>query len=369
MLVRSTKSPVAARQRVKLVWPLSSSKGTRTGLRRGISTTEILLVLAVVSCLLLVLQGASIPQSSLLPPSTSATRSAGEDQAPVGTLAINSAQSEVVTVALDGQLRVHDLKNRTCISEVQTRHGESRSICYSADDKQLLVGSGDGHVELWKFADDGATSTSFVAHQAEVSYARFSPDGTCFLTCGGDKSCTVWDTATLKPIFEMEPGPATVRQACFTSDGTRFITGDVRGNIKVWDLANHKLLKHYQAGDPRDAFRSNVVGLSVLSGDSKLLVAVRNGGLSILDLESGRQRRLLPTAERELISVSLAPSGKVIVSGSLDGHVDIWDIQSGKCLRTFEKAHSGAVNCVGISDNEKLIVSAGWDGQLKFWEM
>lgn len=368
MLVCTSKSRAAVRQRVKLAWPLTSSIGTRRGHRRGISTTEILLVLAVVTCLLLVLQGAAIPQSSLLPPATSATRGAGEDLSPVGTMAINSAQSEVVTVGMDGQLRIYDLKNRTCISEAQTQHGESRSICYSADDRQLLVGSGNGHIELWKFSEGGATSTSFLAHDTEVSTARFSPDGTCFLTCGGDRSCIVWDTATLKPIFEMERGPAIVRQACFTADGARIITGDVRGNVIVWNLANHKLVQRFQAGKPHDEFKSNVVGMSVLPGE-QLLVALRTGGLSIIDLESGHQRRLLPTSTRELISVGLSPSGKIIVSGSLDGHVEVWDIQSGECLRTIEKAHSGAVNCVGISDNEKLIVSAGWDGQLKFWEM
>ncbi|KJR40649.1 wd40 repeat, subgroup, partial [Candidatus Magnetoovum chiemensis] len=57
-----------------------------------------------------------------------------------------------------------------------------------------------------------------------------------------------------------------------------------------------------------------------------------------------------------------------IVSTSDDMTVKVWDVSTGRCLRTFE-GHEGAVISHDISYDSRYIVSASADFLVKLWEM
>ncbi|GAA6061123.1 hypothetical protein JCM10212_001723 [Sporobolomyces blumeae] len=61
-------------------------------------------------------------------------------------------------------------------------------------------------------------------------------------------------------------------------------------------------------------------------------------------------------------------SGHLILSGSLDTRIKLWDVyQSGKCLRTF-MGHSKAVNDVQFDNEGKGFLSSSFDRQMKLWD-
>jgi WD40 repeat protein len=58
----------------------------------------------------------------------------------------------------------------------------------------------------------------------------------------------------------------------------------------------------------------------------------------------------------------------IIVSGSYDRTIRLWDRESGIQLRVL-KGHMDHVMSVAISKNNKLIISAGRDLTIKVWEL
>ncbi|GAA5834596.1 hypothetical protein JCM5353_004615 [Sporobolomyces roseus] len=61
-------------------------------------------------------------------------------------------------------------------------------------------------------------------------------------------------------------------------------------------------------------------------------------------------------------------SGHLILSGSLDTRIKLWDVyQSGKCLRTF-MGHSKAVHDVQFDNNGAQFLSSSFDRQMKLWD-
>ena len=58
--------------------------------------------------------------------------------------------------------------------------------------------------------------------------------------------------------------------------------------------------------------------------------------------------------------------GEWYVSGSADKSVKVWHYDDGIPLQ-IGWGHSGRINCVTISPDEKCIVSAGQDGGLFIW--
>ena len=66
-------------------------------------------------------------------------------------------------------------------------------------------------------------------------------------------------------------------------------------------------------------------------------------------------------------AAAVSPGGKYIISGSEDNTIKLWELVTGKEVRTF-KGHSGWVWCVDFSPDGKYIISGSYDYTLKLWE-
>ncbi|KAJ3126450.1 26S proteasome non-ATPase regulatory subunit 12 [Nowakowskiella sp. JEL0407] len=71
---------------------------------------------------------------------------------------------------------------------------------------------------------------------------------------------------------------------------------------------------------------------------------------------------------REVYSVAISGDGNVIVTGSGDKAVKIWNARTGKVVRTLI-GHREAVVAVAISDDGSMIVSGSRDGYVKMWSV
>src|SRR5262249_23535946 len=67
-----------------------------------------------------------------------------------------------------------------------------------------------------------------------------------------------------------------------------------------------------------------------------------------------------------ITSASLSSDGKYLVSGGFDGTVRLWDVTTGRSIRAT-KGHQ-VVSAVAFSASGKLVVSGGHDGVVKMWD-
>ncbi len=65
--------------------------------------------------------------------------------------------------------------------------------------------------------------------------------------------------------------------------------------------------------------------------------------------------------------MSISKSGKIIVSGSHDKTIKIWDVYSGNNIKTLYTISN--VNSVYFSSDSKLIVSGSYDTTIKIWDV
>ena len=113
--------------------------------------------------------------------------------------------------------------------------------------------------------------------------------------------------------------------------------------------------------------------LRLLEGHSGLVTSVAVEGnvvvsgsldktIRVWDRESGKALRVLE-GHSEFVT-SVAVTGNVVVSGSIDETIRIWDRESGKMLRVLE-GHSDWVNSVAVTGN--LVVSGSDDKTIRIW--
>jgi WD domain, G-beta repeat/PQQ-like domain/WD40-like Beta Propeller Repeat len=162
------------------------------------------------------------------------------------------------------------------------------------------------------------------SHTGGVASTHFSPDGKLLVSGGGDKMIRIWNVADAKMLHECK-GPSSFTCAVRFSPDGKTIAGagyeSGQGNvIYLFDVATGK-------------------ALPTLPGHP-----------------SGGIRRIVFT-----------PDGKQLVSGGFDGTVRVWDLQTKKEVRQL-KVESGTVYSLSLSNDGKLLATAGRDG-LKVWDL
>jgi WD40 repeat protein len=111
-----------------------------------------------------------------------------------------------------------------------------------------------------------------------------------------------------------------------------------------------------------------VNAVAVTPDGKQAVSASEDKTLKVWDLGSGRGVRTLAGHSSWVHAVALMPNGKQAVSASEDKTLKVWELESGRELRTLQ-GNSNAVLDVAVSGDGRLAVSASWDKTLKVWEV
>ena len=68
-----------------------------------------------------------------------------------------------------------------------------------------------------------------------------------------------------------------------------------------------------------------------------------------------------------IAALAYSPNGKVIASGSEDSNIILWDVETGREVKTLI-GHTHLVNSLVYSIDGRTIISGSWDGTIKFWD-
>jgi WD40 repeat protein len=117
---------------------------------------------------------------------------------------------------------------------------------------------------------------------------------------------------------------------------------------------------------------SDGVAVITFSPDRSLLaMAGRNGSGRIWDIGGAARERCSFAGDTRFQSFAFAPNGRTLAAGSgaEDGRVRLLDI-SDKQPREIAslRGAKGAINCVAISPDSKLVAAGGEDRTLRVWE-
>jgi uncharacterized protein YjbI with pentapeptide repeats len=106
-----------------------------------------------------------------------------------------------------------------------------------------------------------------------------------------------------------------------------------------------------------------------ISPDGKTVASgSRDRSTKLWDMETGREIRSLIGHSDGVLSVAISPDGKILASGSADRSIKLWDIKTGREIRSLI-GHSDGVLSVAISPDGKTVASGSADRSIKLWDI
>ena len=259
-----------------------------------------------------------------------------------------------------------------------TDHG---LIKFSRDGRLLALAEGYT-VKLW----DVATLRELPVLKAPHSgppvpqmnvFANFSEDGKKLATGGFGTSTILWETETLKQLVKMSGRTNMAYEVAFSADGTHLSSG---GRTR-WDLRTGRGLRLTRCALRRPVRRCRA-RMENCSPHSRM----NSNVLTILEVPSGRElQRLVPASGGSVINrANFSPDGTMLFTtygpdrqqmqkpatisqANLENQLKIWDVKSGRELRSIAIGLGGAAKASFSSDG-RTMATAGAMGQISLWD-
>ena len=111
-----------------------------------------------------------------------------------------------------------------------------------------------------------------------------------------------------------------------------------------------------------------------LAGDSNLVQALASSspdGVPLPGWDPRTERLLAASAEApgRIRSLAFSPDGTTLASGSADGKIRLWEVETGRFLSSFS-AHDGLVLALAFStQNKNVLASGGSDTLVRLWDV
>lgn len=227
-------------------------------------------------------------------------------------------------------------RRQVCVCDIP--QGEILDIAFTPDGRQIVAAGGPdpeqpGEVIFFDIAT-GRPADRLQAHARPVSSVAFSPDGRQMVTGSADVTAIVWDLGkrTKKLVLEDKAKRHTgeVRFVSFTPDGQQVLTGYFADAI-LWNASTGAKVHEFD----------NCCSVA-LSRDGKVLVGARDERVVSYDLAEGKLLRVMLGHTSDVTSVAIAPGGRHLLTGSLDGTSRLWDLEKGEELLSLVAVDGGA---------------------------
>jgi WD40 repeat protein len=202
------------------------------------------------------------------------------------------------------------------------------------------------------------------AHLSLVESLAFSPDGK-YLASGSFQEVCVWDVQSGLLAHKLTGFAHNVVALSFAPNSKLLATGggvpSEDGEIKVFEACTWNLVTNVKNGHS-----DTVYGVSFNPDGSKLATCSADKFIKVFELPSGKFIKSFEGHTHHVLDVGWRGDGKLLASAGADNTVKVWDYEKGEQVRTIP-AHGKQVTRLLFIGKTPQFVTCSGDAQVRFW--
>jgi len=207
--------------------------------------------------------------------------------------------------------------------------------------------------------DDYIENTGFAC-------CSFHPDGK-YIAIGTMDVCQLWDVNTGECVMQSENLDNDICSVCFSPRGNILVASSFSGLIFLLDTQTLQIIKVMEGN-------GGAVGGIAFSPNGKIIASTNeDSSIQLWEVKSGKCIKSFKDIDKRYsISstgrVAFSPDGQHIATAVGDVFIRIWDISSGLCISQLKGHEATVIKLIFNKDGRKLY-SASCDRSVKIWNV
>ncbi|KRX10889.1 WD40-repeat-containing domain [Pseudocohnilembus persalinus] len=272
------------------------------------------------------------------------------------------------SASVDGTIRLWDIQQDYLVTTRCMQNNAGPPLCMVYNDEIILSGWQDGKIRLFSTESGKLIWQIDNAHKGGVTSICMAKNLKFFVSGGQEGEVRVWEMKSREMVSHLKEHTSKVTKVRLTKDEMHIISASKDRALLVWDL---KLEKRVSAHIQR---MGGINSFDVVSGSNIVVTTGQDQKITFWDLSQPNPLRSFNTSQKqqsvqdEVMDLSISHDGKYFVTGGTEEVVKVWDIQSGQIVGKGQ-GHSGPINSVAFSYDDRQIVSGGRDGNIFLWNV
>ncbi|MEG4840700.1 MULTISPECIES: serine/threonine-protein kinase [unclassified Microcoleus] len=176
----------------------------------------------------------------------------------------------------------------------------------------------------------------------------------------------VWLLSTLPTTHFLQrslDNVGSVNAIALSPDGQTLVSASF-GTIRIWNVRTGRLVRTLNSVHSKKSVNT----LAVSPNSSILASGGGDKNVILWDLKTGRRMRTIPAHTAAVNSIAFSRDGQTLASGSDDKTIRLWNVKTGSRLRTLS-GHAGGVNAIAWSRDGKTLASGSQDKTVRLWNL
>ncbi|CAG8708807.1 1789_t:CDS:2, partial [Acaulospora morrowiae] len=200
-------------------------------------------------------------------------------------------------------------------------------------------------------------------HQGEIFTVRFNPSGQHIASGSFDRNILLWNTygdCLNYGLLKGHNGP--IMELQWSRDSSKIFSCSTDKTVGVWDVTTGTRIKKFKG---HTAFVNSVC--AARRGNEILVSGSDDGTIKIWDL---RQKDAVDTFSNQyqITATCFSEAGDMIFAGCLDNDISAWDLRK-KDVSYILKGHQDIISGIKLSPDGSYLLSNAMDDTVRIWDV
>ncbi|XP_050087210.1 U5 small nuclear ribonucleoprotein 40 kDa protein [Anopheles aquasalis] len=231
-------------------------------------------------------------------------------------------------------------------------------VSYTTKDKQLLE-----QQNVQRTSNLLGPIMLLEGHGGEIFSTQFHPDGDHLLSAGFDRQIFLWTVyGECENVGVLSGHSGAIMEAHFSPDGSNVYSCATDKVVAVWDVPTCTRIRKLKG---HTHFVNSCSGAR--RGPTLIVSGSDDSSIKIWD---ARKRHVISTFDNtyQVTAVCFNDTAEQVISGGIDNEIKVWDIRKKEIVYRL-RGHTDTITGLSLSPDGSYVLSNSMDSTLRIWDI